>query len=297
MDFLNDRAFISLIKKLRLRKNWNDVIMPYRLFFVCGGQFNSQNDSFNNRRKVKDLIDQHDKCLSVFAEDLYFDGCNLLEFENLLADICDNTIVIPESPGSFCELGAFVNNSQLRNTLIVFNNDNPKYSNSFISKGPLKMIPDRVIPFEGDIILDSRIRDYINKLTDKRIRKSKLKTNNGFELRTLMCILVHLLYMFEPISSVDLEKILVVINNGGNIFIKSKTIRSVNMVVKLMQRLGFLEYYNDIGYCLSMKVDKKDIKNGLFLDNDEKRIRMSYLSFLYKHHPEVIEKYDKRNDC
>jgi hypothetical protein len=55
----------------------------------------------------------------IFDELLYSsNSADLLSLENLLADSVDAVVVIPESAGSFAELGAFANNEKLRNKML-----------------------------------------------------------------------------------------------------------------------------------------------------------------------------------
>lgn len=62
---------------------------------------------------------------------------DILTFEKLLAIISDEIIIITESAGTYCELGAFVLNDDFMKKTIVINEDVKEYRNSFITKGPI----------------------------------------------------------------------------------------------------------------------------------------------------------------
>ena len=77
----------------------------------------------------------------IFDELLYSsNSTDLLSLENLLADSVDAVVVIPESAGSFAELGAFANNEKLRSKMICVVDIKYKRDKSFINQGPIKLV-------------------------------------------------------------------------------------------------------------------------------------------------------------
>ena len=73
----------------------------------------------------------------IFDELLYSSRSkDLLSLENLLADSVDVILMIPESPGSFAELGAFANNEKLRAKIVCIIDEKYKKNKSFINQGP-----------------------------------------------------------------------------------------------------------------------------------------------------------------
>src|SRR5690606_18990715 len=115
--------------------------------FLCGADI-SQKTTI--RFKIaKALTDSHHYNLHydlIYPEDIFDEllfsshSPDLLSLENLLADSVDAVIMIPESPGSFTELGAFASNEKLRAKLVCVIDEKYKKTKSFISQGPLKLV-------------------------------------------------------------------------------------------------------------------------------------------------------------
>lgn len=130
------------------RKIKKEIFQPSLSFkttiFLCG---KDKNDKSSIRHKIAqgftkgfwyssnyDLIYPED----IFEELLYSsNSTDLLTLENLLADSVDAVVVIPESAGSFAELGAFANNEKLRSKMICVMDARYKRDKSFINQGPL----------------------------------------------------------------------------------------------------------------------------------------------------------------
>jgi len=94
----------------------------------------------------------------VFPEDIFDEllysstSADLLSLENLLADSVDAVVVIPESPGSFAELGAFANNEKLRSKMLCILDVKYKRDKSFINQGPVKLV--RSVNKDGVVYVD-----------------------------------------------------------------------------------------------------------------------------------------------
>lgn len=82
---------------------------------------------------------------------------DLLTLEKFLAKNSDLIIIVCESPGSFTELGAFVNNNETASKVVVLLQTKFKNAKSFIRQGPVEYIKKRdknnVIYFNNDINL------------------------------------------------------------------------------------------------------------------------------------------------
>ncbi len=106
--------------------------------FLCGGA-----DKQHIRDKIRYQLEM-DGLQVLYPEDLFMDMLNrdkksdLLEYENLLASNSDIVCIICESMGSAVELGAFVQNEQLQQKLIVCVNQKYSRDKSFIMMGPVK---------------------------------------------------------------------------------------------------------------------------------------------------------------
>lgn len=81
---------------------------------------------------------------------------NALEMENQLAGLADIVMIVVESPGTFCELGAFSLSPQLRTKLLPIIDLRFKDSPSFINTGPVRWI-DRESTFRPAIYADHNV--------------------------------------------------------------------------------------------------------------------------------------------
>ena len=94
---------------------------------------------------VAKLFEKNPRYELLYPEDLFDDLLagqgqhSLLTFENILAECVDSIVLIPESPGSFAELGVFSNDSRLVNKLICIGQK--KYcKKKSLSDGPVRLI-------------------------------------------------------------------------------------------------------------------------------------------------------------
>src|SRR5574344_507543 len=107
--------------------------------FLCGGDI-EQNSI---RKKIKDLLKE--KYIMIFyPERVFVEYFNLnkksdyLALETILAQNVDYICIVCESAGSLVELGAFANNSEIRDKIIALNDEKYKKEKSFINLGPIK---------------------------------------------------------------------------------------------------------------------------------------------------------------
>lgn len=280
----NIRELISELKR-KLRVYAKSDNMPKKFIFICGKQKND--DKYSPRNWLMRELEASDskiKCL--IAEDLYFgQDYNILTFENLLAEISDDIIIILESPGTFCELGAFVNKHSLIDKLIVINEDDPNYEKSFISLGPLKKIKnENLLLYQGKLINSPKIDDLIKKIRVKRI--SKVKHNDEgkpLDLKSLICELLNIVFLFAPICDYEIENVYKNIFDIDSIDIKNKKehgITNISTLLKLLFKLDLISYNH--GY-YSAKEDVQ-FKTFAFLWTEEQicAFRAEYLARLYK---------------
>lgn len=115
-----------------------NIFNHYFFIFLCGGA--GKNCIRNKIRKYLEINNTQ----VLYPEDLFMNMLNknkntdLLEYENLLADNSDIICIICESMGSSAELGAFIQNDDLENKLIVCINHKFSRDKSFIMIGPVK---------------------------------------------------------------------------------------------------------------------------------------------------------------
>ncbi len=296
MNILEDKFLTNVCEQLKTQKRINrkSNVMPLKLYFICGKEFDKSKRE--NRSLLRDLIEKSDinaKC--IFAEEMYFDDLeyNLLQFENVLANISEKIIIILESPGTFCELGAFVNVEESKSKLIVINEDNPNYDNSFITKGPLQLVnkENSLVKFQGELIKHPEVKKLIKNLANNSITPLKPNLSSEIELKSLICELLHLFYMFCPICKFELEKLYKNIYEIKEIKIKESNkhgMDSIDKVIKLMIKLDLIRYR--CGYYILS--DNLSITKPLFKNNDEGKIRTQYLARLYKKDKNRLKCYD-----
>lgn len=197
---------IKLSTKIR-----EDIFKPVNTykttFFLCGSDI-SQKDKM--RYKVAEELGnqwgsfQYDIIYpeDIFEELLYSSQANdLLSLENLLAESVDAVVLIPESPGSFAELGAFANNEKLRNKLICIVDKKFKKDKSFINQGPLKLV--RKANKQALIFVDpDNISNVVEKLSTalKKMKKFSSKVNDKITLLQLDNFLLPTIFLLEPVT-------------------------------------------------------------------------------------------------
>lgn len=182
--------------------------------FLCGADI-SQKDKL--RAKVANLLNApaNGNLFDIVYPEEIFDeilynskGANLLSLENLLAESVDVIVIIPESPGSFTELGAFVNDEKLRNKVICIIDNEFERKKSFINQGPVKLVkaanPDCVIYADKNDL--NKIYEKLTK-SIRKIKKNSSKKNNKISLIQLNNFLLPAIYLLEPINKVSLQKL------------------------------------------------------------------------------------------
>lgn len=201
----------KLAKKIR-----EGIFKPANSFkttiFLCGADI-SQKDKVRYKiaqsltgfwyKHYFDLIYPED----IFEELLYSaQAKDLLSLEGLLADSVDAVVLIPESPGSFAELGAFASDEKLRNKLICVIDIKYKKNKSFINQGPLKLVKNAnnhgVVFIDPNEIGKSIIGDKeIDKLTAslKKMKKSSSKIGDKISLLQLDNFLLPTIFLLEPV--------------------------------------------------------------------------------------------------
>jgi uncharacterized protein YlbG (UPF0298 family) len=181
--------------------------------FLCGADI-TQKDKVRykisnalQRRYLYDIIYPED----IFDELLYSSKTkDLLSLEGLLADSVDAIVIIPESPGSFAELGAFSTDEKLRNKLICVVDKKYKKDKSFINQGPLRLVK-KANQF-GLIFIDpDNIDEEIDKLTAslRKMKKVSAKRGDRISLLQLENFLLPSIYLLEPVSKDTLLNLVV----------------------------------------------------------------------------------------
>ena len=211
MNDISKEDCIILSKKIR-----EDVYKPANTFkttiFLCGADI-SQKDKI--RYKIAEELKQRWPSSYyydiIYPEDIFDEllfsskKSDLLSLEGLLADSVDAIVIIPESPGSFAELGAFANDEKLRKKLICLVDIKYKKDKSFINQGPLKLVK-KENPYALIFINPDNIEEEINKLTSslRKMKSNSSKSNDIISLLQIDNFLLPSIYLLEPISKYTL---------------------------------------------------------------------------------------------
>lgn len=198
---------ILISKKIR-----DDIYKPAFTFkttiFLCGADIN-QKDKIRHQiaQALKwefwfDIIYPED----IFDELLYSSKTkDLLSLEGLLADSVDAIVIIPESPGSFAELGAFANDEKLRKKLICVIDKKYQKDKSFINQGPLKLVKKE--NSFGLVFIDPKeVSIEVEKLVAalKKMKKVNAKRGDKLSLLQIENFLLPSIYLLEPVSKITL---------------------------------------------------------------------------------------------
>lgn len=198
---------IIISKKIR-----DDIYKPAFTFkttvFLCGADIN-QKDKIRHQiaQALKweywfDIIYPED----IFDELLYSSKTkDLLSLEGLLADSVDAVVIIPESPGSFAELGAFANDEKLRKKLICVVDKKYQKDKSFINQGPLKLVKKE--NSFGLVFIDPKeVPTEVEKLVTalKKMKKVSAKKGDKLSLLQIENFLLPSIYLLEPVSKITL---------------------------------------------------------------------------------------------
>lgn len=267
MDILEDNVICSLVDKLKLRvrkkavsSKEQEALSAPRFIFVCGKELVDGEDTIRNytiktlrKYKVSNHYGtQNELTLCIIAEKLYVQDLSedIFSFEKMLAEISDRIIIIAESPGTFCELGAFVMDEKCREKTTVINEDNEAYKDSFITKGPIKKLESLD---EKSIILHnglSRVKnshEYNYKV--RQIAEADLvininKESKEVDLKSLIYELANIIELFQPLEYFEIETIYKKLKEFQSYRIKNTTghkIRNIKQVLVLMEKMGMLK--------------------------------------------------------
>lgn len=244
----------TIAKKIR-----EDIFKPSFSFktsiFLCGADIFQKTTT---RHKISEVLTNKYHYLMyydlIFPEDIFDEllysshAPDLLSLENLLADSVDAVIMIPESPGSFAELGAFASNEKLRNKLVCVIDEKFKKTKSFINQGPLKLVKQankfNIVYINSENIgksLASGIRTFspfskdieVEKIIAalKKLKRTTTKVESQITLLQLDKFLLPAIYVLEPVSNDTLVNIVAYAIEDTR-FSKSSTITALTMMTK-----------------------------------------------------------------
>lgn len=194
---------------------------------------------------------QNEAVLCIIAEKLYVQDLSedIFSFEKMLAEISDRIIIVAESPGTFCELGAFVMDEDCRRKTMVINEDNADYENSFITKGPIKKLESlnesSIIRHNGlERIKNSHEYNFKVQEIAKAPLTIAINDNAGsVELKSLIYELANIVELFQPVEYFEIETLYKRLKDFEGYTIKNTAdhkIRSIRQVLSLMEKMDML---------------------------------------------------------
>lgn len=257
--------------KLIADKIKKDIFEPAFTFkktiFLCGKDIN---DKSSIRYKIAQALTKSfwysDSYDLIYPEDIFDEllysstSTDLLSLENLLADSVDAVVVIPESAGSFAELGAFANNEKLREKMICVIDIKYKRDKSFINQGPVKLVKsvnkDAVIYIEESKIgtaLSSKIDSFsvfsrdseVDKLVAAIRKMKKIGIKNKITLLQLDRFLLPAIFLLEPVDKTVLIKIV-----GFAIENEKNSYNSTSTALTMLTKKRYIQA-SAVGYTLT----------------------------------------------
>lgn len=318
MNLFSDNRINELILNVKQKRRKRSIELDEipKMFFICGKQiFNDSGTKLpkgslkNNIRLYileyinKKYVDigygsEKRRVISIISEKLYDNDLanDILSFEEVLAEISDKIIIIPESAGSYCELGAFAISDSIIDKLIVINKDNKKYAKSFITLGPLKKIKNKAKDNNDNRIITHYGLEYIKNSTSFKETINEIINipvnicpNNNYDdisLKFLMYEFCNILELFQPLEQYEVIKIYKQICDIDKYTIrnhKKHKIRSFEQVIELMEKMTVIEKKKGY-YCCS---DLFSSYNSFFAINRKEynEIRLDYLTRIKKIQP------------
>ncbi len=216
----------KMIADLRahLDEESNKFITYPKFVFLCGAAYSNDEEYRKTNRGIieKYLKTKSDDVFIVLSEKLWEDSfdsnIDLLTFEEFLAEISDSIILFVESPGSFCELGAFAYADKLfADKLIIVIDEKYENDKSFIITGPAakaKKDGAKIIyaPIGGKGLLssfalrnaiDEKTKDFASKTSGVNKRTSN-KCEDEVSINSFIIELIELIKILQPVSRKDL---------------------------------------------------------------------------------------------
>jgi hypothetical protein len=156
---------IEFLKLVDFEKS--EIRREHRIVFLCGGQINearelpaSIREALLRHLPARDSINGAQIILAERATEALpgSNFNNLLDLEEYLSAVVDGVILIVESAGSICELGAFVKTPNIASKLVVLISNQHDNATSFIKLGALKYLDHafngdaEICPFHWEIV-------------------------------------------------------------------------------------------------------------------------------------------------
>lgn len=256
--------------KSHLEKNESKFITYPKFIFLCGKAIDGQYEKTNRGILQNYLQKQSEDIFIVLSERLWEESFNsnidLLTFEEFLAEISDVIVLFCESPGSYCELGAFAYADKLfSDKLVIVIDEQYKEAKSFIMTGPVakaKQDGATIVyaQLEGRGLLASKelrdmVREKVKQFSSKTATVNRRKCNTVQDQILISSFIVELLEcikLLQPISKSDLVELYKKIK-GFLYFTFVKRDRNAfhneikyDYIIKLLSNVGLIKIDHDI---------------------------------------------------
>lgn len=216
------------------------------------------------------LQKQSEDIFIVLSERLWEESFNsnidLLTFEEFLAEISDVIVLFCESPGSYCELGAFAYANKLfSDKLVIVIDEQYKEAKSFIMTGPVakaKQDGATIVyaQLEGKGLLASKelrdmVREKVKQFSSKTATLNRRKCNTVQDQILISSFIVELLEcikLLQPISKSDLVELYKIIKGFSHFtFVKRDGDAFHNeikydYIIKLLSNVGLIKIVHNI---------------------------------------------------
>lgn len=210
------------MEHLIVKKIYEDIFLHIEHsnidLFLCGGA--SGKDYMSNRDQLRKRLEKNDKISIFYPEDMFMEllsrkKYDLLTLESFLADNSDLILIVCESPGSFAELGAFVNNERTLNKVVVLIQTKYKNAKSFIIQGPVQHVKshnrENVIYFNNDMNdMEYAVKRYLDhKYWFYRNRKYRKYAPGAKEVNLIsgqFYFIILLLFFYKDVEIKDMTK-------------------------------------------------------------------------------------------
>ena len=209
----------------RLEKQAFKYITYPKFIFLCGKGFSGDREYCEtNRGILQEYIKKAspDVCI-VLSEQLWDPAfgasIDLLTFEEFLAEVSDSIILFPESPGSYCELGAFAYATTLfSEKLTIVLDEQYRGGTSFLLDGPVakakkagSSIVYAPLNAEGALLSSKELRAAIHELISKFSSKSALinkccpnEDESRIQIKSFIVEILELIRITQPVERSDL---------------------------------------------------------------------------------------------
>ncbi|MEW9939204.1 retron St85 family effector protein [Clostridium butyricum] len=238
--------------------------------FICGrqvfdedGNYKSEEILVNEKNKRHFLMKQFESLskmgkygyrnvVSVISEKLYQnEEIDILTFEELLAEISDDIIIIVESMGTACELGAFTIKNRYIDKVTVINQKKHAQDKSFLNDGPIKKIKSiddgqRVIIVKNSYYMNKGskdFRDFVERTIGKEVDIIPNKDENNILLKSMIYELLNLIELFGPLYQNDLFELYKYFKGFSHYKLKDRDKHKINtssQIIELMKNMGLI---------------------------------------------------------